>query len=378
MSRDNNEIRVAAARYSDACTRSGITAIVLAAVISAIGPSVLAWEAYSAALRYSMLRHNLSNSLIAFQETGCWQRISEANQAYPPLTWGLGDFLGRCGTEREVALPRHLLPKPEPKPRSEAAPQPPPAPILIPDSDTADPIVGRIHSVCYELFEPSLWVRARAHSAELEISIDVWRDGVEAVLADLARRDQMPSFLRRDRYWKREVPFDRLMSNAIRESLTLEDLGKIAALALPPDPGTIEERWSSGPYRLSVPSIPLDLAPQEAVRLLSLGLLLVAIYFWAHLLSASRQDEFPVAATIFGVFRETRFLATIMVALMLIPLASFVRLLWISSVPYTVIGVAIAIGLITVHSILVFLGWPDRFGREYLRLLPGWLRKGRQ
>lgn len=328
-------------RCSEACTRSGLAALILAA--AAFGLLTITDEAIrtNALRQYLNLRLALAETMNQLKNEDCWKSLSlkrplesltlEEAERFECIESG-----GHNGVDFKVQPKSSQVEMPGVQPQSSAS-TPPPIPQagtkqLLKDSTPTRqlaaptifkivtkyemPYLALLKEILSNLGKAELLEKARQVSPRFDHAIFRWEQ--QRHLKALRRlRNNGVSVLSG---W---VDTDKDKSNAKDFSwstMTIGDITEITLYELP----TYEksDEIESRRQRISIPSVPIPLELRTGASILLAGLLLVSTFFWLYYQEGSRNKSFLTQGTLFSVLHQHTISRMLFIALTLTPMTS--------------------------------------------------------
>jgi hypothetical protein len=226
-------------RCSDACTRAGLTALLVSALAFSMLPILTHREALDALGKYMALRLTLKITLDDLDGEPCWEELkSQQPSGQAPNTWRLSQLIEvKCSSGRPPAQPEPTSadPFPAPSPQQETStpndgrPAPPAAPTFL---RIKYPLYQRhdLSDTLMALTDPHLLSRARDSSNYFNYSIYRW----ELLLFRSVIKNRNIPIIRVYSQEKKEKTYVRTYSHEdLLKYLTLENIRELAAYELP-------------------------------------------------------------------------------------------------------------------------------------------------
>jgi hypothetical protein len=341
-----------AERYSVACTRSGLGALVFACVGILTFVRTFDFELYRDALEVARLGERLSIGIEEVNNTSCWPPGERKQIPIAKVYLALckdGRFLDWLTFEERatwspISRPPDRFVESRPGAAggitlsvdgSNAAPGPTDANATLPQTRTeelegAPPLrssdrrvpmpptnlsvvsfevnngAQTLFDVLTSLDNPRLIASARAFSNDLEFRIYRWMQIKAARNATATTA------------WWRESPGLMLPTppDLILTVADLEELSRTYPVRVP------EVEVSGSNYRIGIPTLAIAASLRDAALLISAAMLLLSIYFWAHFRLAIQRPSFPEAGTLFHAFSSTGVGRIVFCVLIIVPAIS--------------------------------------------------------
>jgi len=286
-------------RCSDACTRAGIAALVLAAVAFALVAPLRGLNRLDALAEYATHRMQLKVAVDDFFSTPIWAALEKADNGGNPKYWRIEKVAAECDKIYNAMQPPDLPP-------TIKLPFAPPVELDAPKNSPPSNVVTAIFVVpglsgwfgdaikaVKTLDDGRLGSKAADYSNAIRVSIIRWQ-----TILDRCRSYETTESGQQIRRKSYAYP----LSDPAR-MLTLRDL-ELLANSEPVDPSFFDKESSS--YQIAVPWIPEKVGVWEATVLTGVSLCVVIIYFWLFARHAALSASFPKSGTLFGAINQDR------------------------------------------------------------------------
>jgi len=293
-------------RCSNACTRSGMAALLFSSLLLALMNPIIKAVEYEALLSYSYHRHNVRISLEKLVKTPCWaELINEYGEKKLNNEWKLMDIKElTCFINISATNPVNTNSK---KSSSEERKQNaksenktvPAAPTGLGVGYTAPlPYISNIINSLKLASETNNIRLARRYSNEYDYDIYEWETYKYNILKDLP---VTPEERFRTGPGDSHVNIERIHAKYI-DYLTLNQAKEISSIYMP-DYKQLDENLNK--FKIKLPTIPVSVSSTAAALFIQSGILLSVIYFWVFVSEAKETKIFHYKATLFGVFSRT-------------------------------------------------------------------------
>lgn len=338
-SADSGEIEAVA---SQACTRSGTFALLLAVVLFLLSTYWIQEKKSLAAGQYVMYRQNLVLHLTALDEDTFWQGYLQSNpeaESRPlsslfhvtgTMTIPSKPIQSEKGADRAGAAPRPPVTPPPalvPKRGAQRKEQLPPAPptgitATLSYSNGEIPGIAQVREDLEALNDSKLLTRARQSSNFFEVSIVRWVSKLSTIIYGNAARGvcfaaviELPAKSKPAHYTPQ---FDK---KALTDCLTLKNVRDLGAFETPTwtNPDSMARRAAQD-VDVSPGSLPKD--PYMATITAQLLLFLVLTYFAVFVREAASCDTFPLRGTLFGAFSKSGWMIVVFLLALWTPFAA--------------------------------------------------------
>lgn len=330
-------------RCSQACTRSGLAALVLAAVAFALLPATDDAIRTNSLRKYLNLRLALVESIKQIETDECWKRLSE-ERSVASLTLSQASQLECIEETGQADSTYHIQkktpaievpgltsssPKGVPIPHSDTKPtssdttppRPPSAPAGLRLSVNYDlPYLDPLNSVLSELARAELLQHAREVSPRYDYAIYRWENfryktllkrsqslGVHMLSGPIGTADN------------KTIPKDFTWAD-----FTIGDIIEVASFEMPTLDAS-DEMERNRP-RINIPSVPIPMELQAGASLLLAAMLLVVAFFSLYHHEARRTETYPSEGTLFGVLHHQKGGHVLFIFLTFTPLLSAILL----------------------------------------------------
>lgn len=338
-----NEI---AMRCSEACTRSGLAALVLSGVAFGLLPVIDEAVRINSLTQYLNLRLALAETINQVENDDCWKSLV-SNSATATLSLeqiahldcveisnqegSVFRFAPKNGQDKTATLltqdsvppsilnldssTQHVVPD-----TTRLKQLPPPTAIAI-TMNHGMPQLASLTEIIGYLNNTSLLETARSVGTRFDHSIYRWSEFTRNTMLRRMRSGNV--FNDSD---DREHPEqeDKGGERNFWFTLNIDDLTAIARYELPPY--EVSDEMQGRRQRVSIPAFPVPMDLRVGATILLAGLLLVAAYFLLYLQEARRNDTYPDRGTLFAVFYQQKYNHLLFIGLSLIPLISSILL----------------------------------------------------
>jgi hypothetical protein len=331
---------------SRACTRAGLTILVLSALAIAMLQPLEGARASEALGQYISLRYELRNALARLDLNQCWKVLKKSAAGNDAVNkWNLSKLTKyQCNPEEALEKPPQsdtpTLPKKKdtPLPTSKEPLRPNPPGFFHVEISLSE--VDESIQILTKLLNANLLDDASSSSHAFKISISNWKDllyrslteneSKETIIISIPQSEmtEETSNMQQD---KREqesiVPKTDLLN-----FLTLKSIKDLSEYEFPKS-SEIESLLKELD-RLSIPSIAIPVRTIAATNFVELFLLIAIVYFWLFFREARSSPYFPFPGTLFGVFSKTFISRVVFFILVSLPVIAS-TLLAIKSFKYT-------------------------------------------
>lgn len=333
-------------RCSNACTRSGMAALLLSSLLLALMNPIIKAVEYEALLSYSYHRHNVRISLEKLVKTPCWaELINEYGEKKLNNEWKLKDIKElTCFINISATNPANTSSKESSseerkqntKNETKTAPLAPTGlAILGGDYTVPLPYISNIINSLKQASEPNNIRLARRYSNEYDYDIYEWETYKYNILKDLP---VTPKERFRIGPGDSRVNIERIHEQYI-DSLTLSQAKEISSIYMP-DYKQLDENLNK--FKIKLPTIPVSVSSTAAALFIQSGILLSVIYFWVFVREAKETKIFLYKATLFGVFSRTfqsKVFFSLLISMPCISLAIYTLNPVLISLPSTIISI---------------------------------------
>jgi hypothetical protein len=333
-------------RCSDACTRAGLTALLISALAFSMLPFLARREALDALGKYIGLRLSLMSILDNLDSEPCWEELkSKQPSGQAPDTWRLSQLIEvECSSRPATAEPQPTSadPSPDPPPQQETSTPSDEgiAPATIVRLVYPLPQLQDISDFLTALTDANLLSRARDASNHFNFSIYRW----ELLLSRLFMRNGGIPVVHIFSQEKTERPSHQYYSREeLLKYLTLENVQKLVAYELPKLSDVESPIAQRRDFSWSLMTPPFNL--QIATMFAELVLIFALAYFWFFCREARRSETFLAPGTLFGVLNRTRIARVVFYFLTLFPTiaASWLAYASFSEVPLNLLFAAFVV-----------------------------------
>lgn len=357
------EIETAA---SQACTRSGTFALLLAVVLFLLSAYWVQEKNPLAAAQYTAHRNTLTIHLETLDEDPLWQSYKQRNPeaedtAMSALFHAAGTVTQNIGMPTTTgtgtggaAAPPLIAPsaigrKSSAQSQQHVAPAPPTNITVTTSFTNEPPEMAQVREDLELLNDSQMLTRARQASNFFELSIIRWVSKVGTTVYANDTRGishapvlELPAKSRPTHYTPQ---FDK---KALMDCLTLRNVRDLATFELPvfTNPDSMM-RHAAQEVEMSPGSLPKD--PYMATITAQLLLFLVLTYFAAFTRESASSETFPLRGTLFGVFSRSGWMTVVFFLALWTPFAACCAVL-IASPKAT-----LSIGLIPVALVTLFV-----------------------
>lgn len=332
-------------RCSEACTRSGLAALILAGVALGLLPVTDEAVRINSLRQYLNLRLALAETINQVENDGCWKSlISKGSGAILSLEeiakLDCVEASGQGGVSFSVepkkaqdvtTAPSNLASNRPSIPISKGStqnavpnttpPRPPLMPIGLKTVTYYDmPQLGLLTEILGNLGNSDLLESARDVGPRFDHGILRWEQFRRKVVLHRLRAGGV-ALIGRWAHAEQKNGDDEGFSWA---KLSIGDVTEIARYELPTY--DISDEMENRRQRVSIPSVPIPMDLRVGATILLGALLLVAVFFWLYQQEARRADTYPDPGTIFAMLHQQKGGRLLFIVLTLIPLSSAVLL----------------------------------------------------
>lgn len=316
-------------RCSNACTRSGLAALLLSAVAFALLQPLQKTEQLQEAAHYVAKRVIMTDMLALLETDPVWEFLkssplgSEASEK-----WTLAQLLGFKVEDEGGSLRIHRSTQAADYPRKQelkktdpdqakVRPAPPSAPTGLGARTYIIRRIEPLHDIASQLLALSDGKRlsiARRYSNKTNRSIYRWTmQRYEIIVYSVLkmRPYPTPSQGSKDPFYVPDVSSKEIEALTFPQIVKLIEYEPVKDSEL--DPLLREQQ------RIVLPPIGLPLSASHSATLVELALALIAMYFWLYYREARISDNFPAPATLFSIFARSKLTQLIFNLLLALP-----------------------------------------------------------
>jgi hypothetical protein len=328
-------------RCSEACTRSGLAALILAAVAFGLLPVTDEAIRTNSLRQYLNLRLALAETMSQIKNEDCWKSLS-LNRPLQSLSMEEAERLeciesiGQSGVDFKVQPKSSQLEMPRVQTQSSSSTPPPipqagkkqfprdtthtrqlTAPTLLSMSRKYEmPYLAILKEILSNLGNVELLEKAREVSPRYDHAILRWE---QQRYMNALRRLQSNG----ENGLSGLVDTNKDSSNAKDFSwstMTIGDITEITLYELPTY--EISDEIESRRQRINIPSVPIPMDLRVGASVLLAGLLMVATFFWLYYQEGKRNKAHLTQGTIFSVLHQHTIGRILFIALTLVPMTS--------------------------------------------------------
>ena len=369
-------------RCSEACTRSGLAALILAAVAFGLLP-VTDEEIRTNSLRqYLNLRLALAETMNQIKNEDCWKSLS-LNKPLESISMEEAERLeciessGQSGVDfkvqpksSQVEMPRvqtqsssSILPPisqagTKKIPRDTTHPRQLPAPTLVNISSKYEmPYLASLKEILSNLGNAELLEKARDVSPRYDHAIFRWEQ--QRYMNALRRlrsngENGLSGLVDTDKDGSNEGDFSW-------STMTIGDITEITLYEMPTY--EISDEIESRRQRINIPSVPIPMDLRVGASVLLAGLLMVATFFWLYYQEGKRNKAYLTQGTLFSVLHQHTIGRMLLIALTLVPMTSAALLAFKffsrSSLPNSILLISLVVLLATISLSVI---WNSNIG----------------